>query len=94
MTLHRMLGQRGRTTIPLPIRERLDLRAGDLLSFTLTEDTVVIRREKICDNCTPEKTIALDEFFDGLTPERQQALVSHLARKLMSRKGGVRFGRA
>ena len=63
-------------------------------AVTLTEDAVVIRREKICDNCTPEKTIALDEFFDGLTPERQQALVSHLARKLMSRKGGVRFGRA
>ena len=94
MALTRYLGQDCRITIPPFIRERLDLRPGDLLSFTLTEDAIVIRREKICDNCTPEKTIALDEFFDGLTPERQQALVSHLARKLMSRKGGVRFGRA
>lgn len=93
MILHRILGKKGRTTIPLPIRERLDLAPGDLLSFTCDSDSVIIRREKVCTKCVRDNKVELDGFFDALTLEEQQLLVAYLARKLLLRKGGVFHGR-
>ena len=81
-------------TIPPIIRERLKLHPGDLLSFTLDGDTICIRRERLCDNCVASKPpVDLDAFFDSLSPEQQQSLVSSLARKLLTRRGGGRYGR-
>ena len=94
MTLRRMLGKRGRTTLPLPIRERLDLRPGDLLTFSVERDAVVIRRENVCDRCGADRNVDLDEIFDSLNSEQQQALVSRFARKLLTRRGGARCGRS
>ena len=94
MALTRYLPQDCRITIPPIIRERLKLHPGDLLSFTLDGDTICIRRERLCDNCaSAEKTVDLDAFFESLNPEQQQRLVSHLARKLLTRRGGGRHGR-
>lgn len=94
MALTRYLPQDCRITIPPIIRERLKLHPGDLLSFTLDGDTICIRRERLCDNCTAaEKTVDLDAFFESLNPEQQQRLVSHLARKLLTQRGGGRHGR-
>lgn len=93
MKLHRFLGRKGRTTIPLPIREHLELSSGDLLSFTLEDDAVVIRREKVCDKCIQDNVEDLEDFFDVLNLEQQQKLVSYLAGKIMRRKGGVSHGR-
>lgn len=47
------MGKRGRITLPLPLRERLDLRPGDLLSFAETEDGmgIILRQETVCDGC-------------------------------------------
>ena len=51
--LYRVLGKRGRITIPYEIRENVGFSYNDVLSFTQGEDgrTVIIKREKICDNC-------------------------------------------
>ena len=53
MKLYRFLGKRGRITLPLPLRERLDIRPGDLLSFAETEDGmgIILRQETVCDGC-------------------------------------------
>lgn len=94
MALTRILGQDCRIAIPPVMREHLDLRPGDMLSFALDGDAIRIRREKLCDNCASTvKTVDLDDFFDSLNDEQQQRLVSHLARKLLTRKGGERRGR-
>ena len=50
MKTYRVLGQKGRTTIPLSIRMRLGLRCGDVLSFEEENDIVTVRKEKICDH--------------------------------------------
>ena len=52
-TIYRILGQRGRITIPYAIRAKLGFNADDVLSFKESKDgkSVVVRREKICDGC-------------------------------------------
>ena len=94
MALTRYLGQDCRITIPPFIRERLDLRPGDLLSFSVEKDAIVIRREKFCDRCAPDRAVDLEEYFDSLSADQQQAFVSRFARKLLTRRGGARCGRS
>lgn len=94
MALTRYLGQDCRITIPPFIRERLDLRPGDLLSFSVEKDAIVIRREKFCDRCAPDRAVDLEEYFDSLNADQQQAFVSRFARKLLTRRGGARCGRS
>lgn len=63
MKLYRFLGKRGRITIPYEIRQQIGFRCNDVLSFTkLDDDSVVVRKEKICDNCNEY----LDEFEGNL----------------------------
>ena len=55
--MFRILGKRGRITIPFEIRQRVGFSYNDVLSFTEAPDgrTVIVKREKICDNCATEK---------------------------------------
>ena len=46
MKTYRVLGQKGRTTIPFSIRMRLGLRCGDVLSFAEENGAVIVRKEK------------------------------------------------
>ncbi len=47
----RILGKRGRITIPYEIRQRLGFRPNDVLSFQIMDDrTVLVRREKLCNS--------------------------------------------
>ena len=47
-TMYRILGKRGRITIPYEMRQRVGFAYNDVLSFTESEDgrTVLVRREK------------------------------------------------
>ncbi len=46
----RILGKRGRITIPFEIREKLGFRPNDVLSFQIMDDrTVLVRRERLCN---------------------------------------------
>ena len=50
--MYRVLGMRGRITIPYEIRQSVGFCCDDVLSFEQQRhDTVIVRREKICDNC-------------------------------------------
>ncbi len=80
--IFRVLGRRGRTTIPYAIRKRNGFRAGDILSFEdLGDDTVIIRRESVCEGCcdSPEQEDnSVYSFLDDLSAEEQHALIEHL----------------
>ena len=85
MTIYRVLGKKGRITIPYPIRKRIGFRYNDILSFTEQNDgSVVIKREKLCDNCIDmadeySENITLVDFLDSLSEEEQRDALIHLS---------------
>lgn len=92
MKLFRILGKRGRITIPYEIRQHVGFKYNDVLSFTEAPDgcTVIIKRERICDcdlndkNGQKEKKydeVTLFDFLNGLSPEQQRAALIHLSLK-------------
>lgn len=88
MSLFRVLGKKGRITIPFEIRQRVGFKYNDILSFTESKDgrSVIVRREKICDDCKgcdEPKTdeITLYDFLNNLSPEQQRAALVHLSVK-------------
>ena len=100
-TIYRILGKRGRITIPFAFRQHVGFQPDDVLSFTIQEDqTVLIKREKLCNSCTPEPEAAesagmtLLDFLDSLTAEQQQAAVLHLSTKWAERNGIIPFRKA
>ena len=81
--IYRTLGKRGRTTSPYVIRVKLGLRHNDLLSFEEDGDTVIVRREKVCDECDDflddideigEDNDALLDFVDDLSDKERMTL--------------------
>ena len=58
----RILGKRGRITIPYEICQRVGFAYNDVLSFTEAPDgsTVLVKRERICDNCEKLPTHSKD----------------------------------
>lgn len=91
MKTYRILGKRGRITVPYEIRCKVGFKQNDVLSFEESADgrTVVIKREIICD-CNGEKSkekkdkqdeITLYDFLNGLSPEQQRAALIHLSVK-------------
>lgn len=85
LTMYRILGKRGRITIPFEIRQRIGFRYNDVLSFTQQNDgSVLIKREKICDNCIDiveecSENITLEDFLDSLSEEEQRDALLHLS---------------
>lgn len=85
LRLFRVLGKRGRITIPFEIRQRIGFEYNDVLSFTQQDDgLVVVRREKICDNCNEfaeefEENFTLEDFLDSLSEEEQRDALLHLS---------------
>lgn len=92
--LYRILGKRGRITIPYEIRRRVGFSYNDVLSFAESPDgrTVTVRREKICDHCAKtaerEDEITLEDFLDSLSAEQQRAALVHLSVAWAERQGG------
>ncbi len=90
MKMLRILGKRGRVTIPYEIRKRVGFQYNDVLSFSESDDgrTVIVRRERICDcekaNLTIDKKsdeVTLFDFLNSLSPEQQRAALVHLSVK-------------
>ena len=92
-TIYRVMGKRGRITIPYEFRQQVGFGYNDILSFTKQDDnTVIVKREKICDNCSgrkadaaaaqvPVEEMTLMELLDSLTPAQQRAALVHLSVK-------------
>ena len=98
MKTFRILGKRGRITVPYEIRCKVGFKQNDVLSFEESADgrTVVIKREIICD-CKGEKSkerkargdeITLYDFLNGLSPEQQRAALIHLSVKWAQNQAG------
>ena len=85
LKIYRVLGKKGRITIPFEIRQRIGFRYNDVLSFTQQDDgSVVVRKEKICDNCNElaeefEENFTLEDFLDSLSEEEQINALLHLS---------------
>lgn len=105
MKMFKILGKRGRITIPFEIRQRVGFSYNDILSFTEAADgqSVIVKRERICDDCASERrneqrdaddSITLFELLNGLTEEQQKAAFAHLSAKLVNRPTGSFYGRA
>ena len=99
MKINKILGKRGRITIPYEIRLKMGFKYNDVVSFEEQDNnTVIIRREKICDGCKkdapnpvekPTDEITLLEFLDGLSEAEQRAVFVHLMTKWTDLLGGV-----
>ncbi len=95
--LLRILGKRGRITIPYEIRQRVGFAYNDVLSFTEADDgrTIIVRREKICDNCNKTTSpiakddVTLLDFLNDLSDEQQRAALVHLSVKWAEKQGGA-----
>ncbi len=85
LKIYRVLGKKGRITIPFEIRQQIGFRYNDVLSFTELDDgSVLVRREKICDNCIDiaddySENITLEDFLDSLSEEEQRDALLHLS---------------
>lgn len=92
LRLFRVLGKRGRITIPFEIRQRIRFKYNDVLSFTQQDDgSVVVRKEKICDNCNEfaeefEENFTLEDFLDSLSEEEQRDALVHLSLKWVEKQ--------
>lgn len=85
LKMYRVLGGRGRITIPYEIRKRIGFKYNEILSFTQQDDgSVLVKREKICDNCNEfaeefEENFTLEDFLDSLSEEEQRDALLHLS---------------
>ena len=85
LKIYRVLGKRGRITIPYEIRKYIGLRHNDILSFTQQNDgSVLMKREKICDDCISiedecTNDVSLEDFLDSLSEEEQRDALVHLS---------------
>ena len=97
--IYRILGKRGRTTIPHAIRVKLGLRHNDLISFEEDGDTVIVRREKVCNNCfaddidfsEEDSNDVLFDFVDDLSDKERMTLFFYLLNNKVN-KGGINYG--
>ena len=90
MKTYRVLGQKGRTTIPFSIRMRLGLRCGDVLSFDEDNGAVIVRKEKICDHCKDRlepQGVSLSALADSLSQEERRVLLTCLIAKFSEELG-------
>lgn len=75
----RILGQKGRITIPYEIRMAANMQAGDIIRFTAEDHQVILQKENICDNCK-NKPEALTEAVDQLSTNEKYDLAIYLLR--------------
>ena len=90
MKTYRVLGQKGRTTIPLSIQMRLGLRCGDVLSFDEENGALTVRKEKICDHCKDRlepQGVSLSALADSLSQDERRVLLTCLIAKFSEELG-------
>lgn len=82
MKIIRILGKKGRITIPFAIRQKLKYKYNDVLSFEEINGTVVIRNEKICSNCLKDighDKAELQRFLSSLSEDEQRSALVYLS---------------
>lgn len=93
-TIYRVMGKRGRITIPYEFRQRVGFGYNDILSFTRQDDnSVLVKRERVCDDCKncgrepAQPDITLLELLDSLTPAQKRAALLHLSVNMAEQQG-------
>ena len=91
--IYKVLGKRGRITIPYEIRMEKGFSYNDILSFEESDDnTVIVKLEKICDGCRAidgkTDSVPLFNFLDKLNLAEQREALIHLSLKWADSKGG------
>ena len=86
--VYRVLGKRGRVTIPWEIRQRVGFGSNDIVSFAEAPDgqSVIVKKEWICDDCEyqsdgiveEEGAVTMLDFLSELSHEQQRAAFVHL----------------
>lgn len=98
MKLFRILRKQGLVTIPYKIRQRMQLKPNDILSFVEGGDgrTIILRKEQICecDKASPHIVTRneIHDFLDKLTAEEQLAATLYLKQLWMRQQHrGLRY---
>ena len=80
---------RGRITIHEDIRKAIGMTPDTVLSVEdMPDNTIVIRKEKVCDNCRANETSLADIVMKYPAAERDKALIK-LSGDWAKRKGGA-----
>ena len=87
-TIYKILGKRGRITIPWEIRRDLGFAYNDVICFDIDGDSVIVKREKMCNDCKyiqkstqEDRTAALTELIDEFNVEQLHAALVQLSVK-------------
>lgn len=83
--IFKLIGKRGRTTVPFEIRMKMRLGYNSLVSYELKdEDTLILRKEKICDRCKEPtiKEATILDVVNSLSDTEQKALYRYLSIRL------------
>ena len=82
----KILGKRGRVTIPYEIRQALGFTDNDILSFTAQQDgTLLVRREKLSDDGEEEQAEEkkscdnVMKLLDSLSDSQQREILIKLS---------------
>lgn len=90
--IYKILGKRGRITVPWELRGKLGFAFGDIISFEVADGGVIIRREKVCDKCVDsapqDRIAALKEILGDLTPAEIRDSLVFLSVKWAEIQGG------
>ncbi len=81
--IFRILGKRGRITIPFEMRVQLGIMHNDILSFQADGTKVIVTKEKLCGNCTSSedsKKQIIKEYIASLSKEERFDLIAELTR--------------
>ena len=92
MRMLRILGKRGRITIPYEIRKKLGFRPNDVLSFQIMDDrTVLVRRERLCNSTRGGKQMKEDLRILMVEPQKTpyEASVPHELTAMQQAVGGL-----
>lgn len=85
MKIYKILGKRGRITIPFAIRQELGFEQDDVISFEAQDDgSVIIRAEPRCCGCYDDQPemIPLQEILDELPDEAKRDALVYLSMQL------------
>ena len=93
--IYKILGKRGRITIPCEIRKEMGFAYNDVVSFEMDGDTVVVKLEKICNSCIGipstkqrKNAPALIELLEHLTLEETHAALLQLSVRWANMQSG------
>lgn len=103
MYLLKILGQKGRITIPYQLREKLDWQEGDVITFAdMPDGSITMTREFLCDYCGDcsndssknepiqvEKEPTLQECLDDLSEKEQRDALVYLMTKWAAKQAGI-----